>query len=74
MIIIPLLLAFLIFRDTLAYEAVILISLACFYFYCYLIKYEVDNWLGEYYSHQEKLQQMKDREERIKNEMMFNNL
>ncbi len=65
MIIIPLLLAFIIFRDTLAFEAVILISLACFYFYCYLIKFEVDKWLGEYYSYQELLQQKKEREERM---------
>ena len=71
MIIIPEVLGYLIFKDTLAFEAALLIPLAFFYFYCYLIKYEVDKWIGEYNWHQERLQQKKEREERIKNEMML---
>lgn len=69
MIIIPLLLAHILFRDALFYEAIILIPLVSFYFYCYLIKYEVDRWLNEYYSHQELLQQKKGSAERFRNEV-----
>ena len=68
MIIIPLLLAYILFRDALFYEAIILIPLASFYFYCYLIKYEVDRWLGEYHSYQERLQQKKARVDRMRSE------
>ena len=71
MIIIPEVLGYLIFKDTLAFEAALLIPLAFFYFYCYLIKYEVDKWIGEYNWHQERLQQKIEKEERIKNEMML---
>ena len=71
MIIIPELIGYLIFKETLAFEAALLIPLAFFYFYCYLIKYEVDKWIGDYNWHQERLQQKEEREERIKNEMML---
>ncbi|MFO7525384.1 MAG: hypothetical protein R6W68_08015 [Ignavibacteriaceae bacterium] len=68
MIIIPLLLAHVLFHGEFVYEGLVLIPLASFYFYCYLIKFEVDKWLGEYYSYQELLNQKKDRDERFKNE------
>lgn len=71
MIIIPEVLGYLIFKDTLAFEAALLIPLAFFYFYCYLIKYEVDKWIGEYNWHQERLQQKKEYEERMNNEMIL---
>lgn len=71
MIIIPEVFGYLIFKDTLAFEAALLIPLIFFYFYCYLIKYEVDKWIGEYSWHQERLQQKKERDERIKNEMIL---
>jgi hypothetical protein len=72
MIIIPLLLEHLLFLDTLFHDAIILTPLASFYFYCYLIKYEVDRWLSEYHSHQEYLQQKKERDERMKQDIFFN--
>lgn len=72
MIIIPLLFVHISFLDALFHDAIILIPLASFYFYCYLIKYEVDRWLSEYYSYQELLQQKKEREERKRNELFFN--
>jgi hypothetical protein len=71
MIIIPELLGYLIFKDTLAFEAALLIPLAFFYFYCYLIKYEVDKWISQYNWYQERLQQKKEYEERKKNEMIL---
>lgn len=71
MIIIPEVLGYLIFKETLAFEAALLIPLAFFYFYCYLIKYEVDKWIGDYNWHQERLQQKKEYEERMNNEMIL---
>lgn len=71
MIIIPEILGYFIFKKTLAFEAALLIPLAFFYFYCYLIKFEVDKWLAEYNWHQERIQQKKDTEERIKNEIIL---
>lgn len=64
MIIIPLLLAHILFRGEFVYEGLMLIPLASFYFYCYLIKFEVDKWLNEYYSYQELLHQKKESEEK----------
>ncbi|MBS4034856.1 MAG: hypothetical protein KGZ85_10345 [Ignavibacterium sp.] len=64
MIIIPLLLAHILFKGEFVYEGLMLIPLASFYFYCYLIKFEVDKWLNEYYSFQELLQQKKESEEK----------
>jgi hypothetical protein len=66
MIIIPLLLVHILFLDSLFHNAIIMIPLAFFYFYCYLIKYEVDRWLSEYYSHQDYLQQKKESNERMR--------
>lgn len=71
MIIIPEVLGYLIFKDTLAFETALLIPLAFFYFYCYLIKYEVDKWISKYNWNQERIQQKKEAEERIKNEMIL---
>ncbi|MFZ1518775.1 MAG: hypothetical protein WAU11_08370 [Ignavibacteriaceae bacterium] len=71
MIIIPEVLGYLIFKETLAFEAALLIPLAFFYFYCYIIKFEVDKWLSDYNWYQERMQQKKEREKRIKNEMIL---
>jgi hypothetical protein len=71
MIILPLLFAYILFDDALFFEAIVLIPLLAFYFYCYLIKFEVDKWLNEYSWHQERMQQKKEAEERIKNEMIL---
>ncbi len=71
MIILPLLFAYILFRDALFFEAIILLPLGSFYLYCYLIKFEVDKWLNEYSWHKERLQQKKEAEERIKSEMIL---
>lgn len=70
MIIIPLLFVHFLFLDALFHDAIILIPLAFFYFYCFLIKYDVDRWLSDYYSHQEFLQQEKERAERMKQNLL----
>ena len=71
MIIIPLLFVHFLFLDALFHDEIILIPLASFYFYCYLIKYDVDRWLSDYYSHQEFLQQEKEWAERKKQQNLF---
>jgi hypothetical protein len=70
-IIIPLLFVHILFLDALFHDAIIMIPLASFYFYCYLIKYEVDRWLSEYYSHQELSQQKKERNERMRQSLFL---
>lgn len=70
MIIIPLLLVHILFLDALFHDAVIMIPLAFFYLYCYLIKYEVDRWLMDYYSHQEFLLQKKESNERMRQNLL----
>jgi len=71
MIIIPLLIVHILFLDALFHDAIVMIPLAFFYFYCYLIKYEVDLWLSDYYSHQEFLQQEKERTERMRQNLFL---
>lgn len=71
MIIIPLLFVHFLFLDALFHDAIILIPLAFFYFYCFLIKYDVDRWLSDYYSHQEYLQQEKERAERMRQNLFL---
>lgn len=71
MIILPLLFAYILFRDALFFEAIILLPLGQFYLYCYLIKFEVDKWLADYSWHQERMQQKRETEDRIKNEMIL---
>lgn len=71
MTLIPLTLTYILFKDSIFIEALILIPLLSFYIYCYLIKFEVDKWLADYSWHQERLQQKKEREDRIKNEMIL---
>lgn len=71
MIILPLLFAYILFRDALFFEAIILLPLGSFYIYCFWIKYEVDKWLGDYNWHQERLAQKKETENRIRSEMIL---
>ncbi len=71
MTIFPLLFIYIFFRTALFYDALILIPLLLFYFYCYLIKFEVDKWLADYSWHQERMQQKRETEDRIKNEMIL---
>ena len=67
----PLLFIYIFFRKALFYDALVLIPLLLFYFYCYLIKFEVDKWLADYSWHHERMQQKKETEDRIKNEIII---
>lgn len=70
LIVIPLVAGYFIFKDTLAFEASILIPLGIFYFYCYLLKFAVDDWIREYSWKMHLAEQRREKEERIKNQML----
>lgn len=71
MIIIPLISAFIIFKETIAFETILLLSLLSFYIYCFLIKYAVDEWIRKYYWTKQLEEQKKAREQRRKDEMQW---
>ena len=64
----PLAAGYFIFKDTLAFEAALLIPLLSFYLYCYLIKYAVDDWIRQYNWTRQLMQQKEDRIERMEDE------
>lgn len=70
MIVIPLVGGYFIFKDTLAHEASLLIPLGLFYLYCYLIKFAVDDWIRTYNWKMELEKQRREKEERIKNQLL----
>ena len=49
-----------------AYGFIIFIPFAPFYFFCFLIKFSVDDWIREYNWSQELLEQRKEQEEKQK--------
>jgi hypothetical protein len=51
-----------------AYGLIILILFAPFYFFCFLIKFSVDEWIREYNWEQQLIQQRNEEEERKRNE------
>ncbi len=64
----PLIAGYLVFTDTLAFEAALLIPLLSFYLYCYLIKYAVDDWIRQYNWKQQLMHQKEDRIKRMEDE------
>jgi len=64
----PLAAGYFIFKDTLAFEAALLIPLLSFYLYCYLIKYAVDDWIRQYNWTRQLMQQKEERIERMEDE------
>ncbi|MCU0407250.1 MAG: hypothetical protein MUE91_07400 [Ignavibacteriaceae bacterium] len=64
MIIFPLIFGPIIFQDTLAFEASLLIPIGLFYFYCYLIKYSVSKWIKDYNWHKQLEEQRRESEEK----------
>ncbi len=68
MIPLPLTAGYFIFRETLAFEAALLLPLLSFYLYCYLIKYAVDDWIRQYNWTQQLMQQKADKIKRMEDE------
>ena len=53
-----------------AYGLIILILFAPFYFFCFLIKFSVEEWIREYNFHQLYLLQKKEQEEKEKERLL----
>ena len=69
MIVIPVVSAFLIFRETIAFESILMLALLSFYIYCFLIKYAVDDWIRQYNWTQQLIQQKEDKIKRMEEEL-----
>lgn len=70
-VIIPVILFFIIFQDKLEYMIWMLVYyMVPFYFYSFIIKFSVDEWIREYYFHQQYLLQKKEQKEK-KNERIL---
>lgn len=66
-VIFPFLFVLLIFGVKIFYNQAMLFPLLLYTIYCYMLNSEVKEWLSEYYSHQNRLEQKRLKEERIKN-------
>jgi len=67
MVIIPVILFFIIFQDSLEYMIWMPVYyMVPFYFYSFIIKFSVDEWIREYYWNQQLLEQRKEQEEKKK--------
>ena len=67
MVIIPVILFFIIFQDSLEYMIWMPVYyMVPFYFYSFIIKFSVDEWIREYYWNQQLLEQRKESEEKKK--------
>lgn len=66
MIIFSLIFGPIIFKDTLAFEASLLIPIGLFYFYCYLIKFSVAKWIKDYNWRKQLEEQRRESEEKKK--------
>ena len=67
MVIIPVILFFIIFQDSLKYMIWMPVYyMVPFYFYSFIIKFSVDEWIREYYWNQQLLEQRKEQEEKKK--------
>jgi hypothetical protein len=71
MIFFPLIFGPLIFKNTLAFEASLLIPLGIFYFYCFIIKFSVAQWIKDYNWHKQLEEQRKESEEKKKDLMTW---
>ena len=65
-VILPVVIFYLIFQDMIEYIIWLPVYMVPFYFYCFLIKFSVDEWIREYNFHVLYLLQKKELEEREK--------
>lgn len=63
LVILPVVIFYVIFQDMLEYVVWLPVYMVPFYFYCFLIKLSVDEWIREYNWNQQLIQQRKDAEE-----------
>jgi len=66
-VVIPLLFVFLLFGVNTFRNQSVFLPILFYSVFCYMLNSEVKDWLNEYYSHQNRLEQKRLKEERIKN-------
>lgn len=66
MVVLPYPILYLILGDYILMPAWMLLPVIPFYFYCFIIKFSVDDWLSEYSAEQQFILQKKEQEEREK--------
>jgi hypothetical protein len=66
MVIIPVILIFIIFQDNIVHIILFPVYMVPYYFYCFIIKFSVDEWIREYNWNQQLIEQRREREEKKK--------
>jgi hypothetical protein len=66
-VVIPLGFVLLLFKAQMFYNHSLSLPVLFYTVFCYLLNSEVKDWLNEYYSHENRLEQKRIKEERIKN-------
>lgn len=66
-VILPFIFLFLFLQFSMFYNMAGLIPILLYTLFCYLLKSQISEWLSEYYGHQNRLEQKRLKEERIKN-------
>jgi hypothetical protein len=66
MVILPVIFIFIIFQDNIANIIWLPVFMVPFYFFCFLIKYSIDEWIREYNWNQQLIEQRKEQEEKSK--------
>jgi len=69
-VILPLVIFYGIFQDMIEYIIWLPVYMVPFYFYCFLIKFSVDEWIREYNFHELYLLQKKEKEEKEKERLL----
>ena len=69
-VILPLVIFYGIFQDMIEYIIWLPVYMVPFYFYCFLIKFSVDEWIREYNFHELYLLQKKEQEEKEKERLL----
>ena len=71
MVVLPYIVILIIFFDYILLSAWLLVPILLFYFYCYLLKYSVNEWLLKYYAHERLEEQKIESAKRRKEEEEF---
>jgi len=67
LVIFPSIFLFMFFQFSMFYNMAALIPTFLYALFCYLLKSQISEWLSEYYGHQNRMEQKRLKEERIKN-------
>jgi amino acid transporter len=71
MVVLPCLLILLMFYDFVLLGAWLSVPVILFYFYCFMLKYSVADWLKDYYAHEEYEEQKRESAKRKQDELRW---